>query len=581
MAGILYQYGGIPLPFGAIDPDEPGVFALGSGTDLTTLGGHENLAMLLVATPFNPDLVITTPGPLPFGMVEGAEAYTFDVTGATETIYPAATHGGSSVPEDTPADTYIPSTLGGEVQSQQSLFSGANPLSAGEAGIGEIVIEDLDGELDYLLELGWDGAALELRRGVPSTMFSTWDTVARLTTSGLVGDQRQKRFRLRPLTWRLQSVELHGQRYDGSGGLNGDTALAGRSMPYCAGYVRNITPIMINGTLLILQASFTSIQTVTAVYDGRVALVFSADYPTYAALAAATVTAGHYATCLASGLIRLGSTPVYGLTCDVTGDGDTFSGLSGPLTRGRIIRRIATGLGSLRFTDEQMDYVSFERFESYQSAPCGWYWDGSTDISKYDAIMEVLAGVCGWMVVRPSGQLSIGQIEAPEDVAPSLVLSVPDGETESRIGEISIVDVLPPRRVTLIGYERNYTVMSRTQIAGSVTQADVTQYGQPSQFATAGDQVIANNYPTSPVVTLLANFRDEADAVTEALRQSRIFNVTRRRYAMPVAADALSDVVGQRAQINNVNRFGWGAQKALLMCGINAAGNSTEFHFWG
>ncbi|CAB4167120.1 hypothetical protein UFOVP860_1, partial [uncultured Caudovirales phage] len=342
MAQVVYQRGGPPLPFGTIDADEVGTFPLYEGVDPADLGAHEGKALLIVAAPFNPATVVTTPGPIPFGAVEGVVAHNFDNTGARTSTYPAATHGRTTSPTDTPAGIYVPGKFSGDVQTQLSLFSGANPMSQAGATVGELILLDPDGELDTLLDCGWDGADVEIRRGEETADFSTFETVAKYCGAGMVGDLRTKSLRLRPLSWRLDAAELHGNRYLGTGGVEGDAALAGRLKPYAAGYVFNVTPVPINATSLILQMSYTSIGGVTAVRDGGVALALNGNYSTYAALAAATVAPGQYATCTAFGLVRLGAAPVYGVTCDLQGDADVIASVAGPTTRAGVVRRIAT-----------------------------------------------------------------------------------------------------------------------------------------------------------------------------------------------------------------------------------------------
>ena len=585
MAQVVYQYGGPPIAFGAIDADEVGTFPVYEGVDSANLGAHEGQAMLLVATPFVSTATVETPGPMPFGTIDDILANNFHVPGALTTIYPAATHGDSSSPSDTPANTYIPSKFTGEIQYQQALFGGANPLAKGSASFGELVLLDPDGELDTLLDYGWDGISMELRRGAPGAAFSTYTTIAYFTSaSGLVGDLFEKRIRLRNLGWILEAAELHGNRYLGTGGIEGSSTLTGRLKPYTAGYVFNITPVLINTTSLVFQASYTSIRSVQEVRDGGAALSFAANYSTYDALVAATVSAGQYATCLAYGLIRVGSAPVYGITMDLCGDNDTYNSVTGPTTRGAIVRRIATGIGSLRLLDStQVDYTSFVQFESKQPAEVGFYWDGSNAITKAAALDEIMAGCVGFWFVRPNGQLSIGQVEDPASYSPTLTLGYPStsNDGESRLGEPVILDVIPPRRATYIGYKRNYTQQGQSDLAGTVTQANALIYSQETRYSGQGSLWLANSYQTAPAVFVQGNYRNESDASAEAQRQQTLFSVMRRRYSIPIVMDPLADVVAQKAQINYFNRMGWGSSKNLLVCGIQTAGSSVELHFWG
>lgn len=583
MGEVVYQYGGPPLPFGTIDAGVPGVFPLYEGVDPADLGAHEGKALLLVATPFDPATVVSTPGPLPFGTVEGRGAWSFDSLGAATTIYPAATHGASTAPGDTPASTYVPAKFTGEITSQVSLFGGADPLEQGASSVGELSLVDPDGGLDPLLDLGWDGAALEIRRGVPGAAFSTYQTVAKLTAAGMVGDLRTKALRLRTLGWLLESAELHGNRYAGTGGLEGDATLAGRGKPYALGWSFNDTPVIINAVLLIGQLSYTSIASVDAVRDGAAALTFSADYSTYAALAAATVAPGYYATCLAYGLIRLGATPVLGITVDVQGDNDTVGGVTPPTTRAGMVRRIATAIGTVRFSDsEQIDFRSFQDFDNRQPAPVGFYWDGGQPVTKDAAIRRVLRGCLGWYFVRPNGQIRIGQLEDPAVYGAALTLDYPAaGSGPCRLGEPTITDVLEPRRATLIGYAYNNTIQTQDKLAGSVSQADALIYGQQARYAGEGSQWLANNFPNSPTVVIDdSGYRYQPDALAEAQRQTALFSVHRRRYAVPVVMDPLADAVGQRTQIRNLGRLGWGASKQLLACGFEAAGSDVKLHLW-
>lgn len=557
---VIYQFGAPPLPFGAVDYLVPGQFPLYVGIVQPDFGAHDGKALLMVASPFNPATV------------------------SSPTIYPAMTHGRTSVPTDAPPNTYVPASLVGNPTLQVSLFSGANPAQSGAATFGVLDLIDTEGHLDGLLELGWDNASIELRRGNPGALLSTFETVAKMTAAGIVGGTRAKSIKLRDLAWRLTTAELHGERYDGAGGLGGDETLKGRLRPYAAGYVFNITPTLINAVKLVYQVSYTSIAAVTAVRDGGALLAAGADYPDYASLAAAAIGGGTYATCRAKGLIRLGASPAKDITADVTGDADVVNGLGAPTTRGRIVRRIATGLGTVKLSDtDQIDFASFQSFEARQPAPCGWYWDSSAEVTKADAINEVLAGCLGFWLVRPNGQMSIGQVEAPSSVGPTLFLTYPaPGAGESRLGEPEITDELLPRRSTLIGWQRNYTIQARSVLAGVVTDALAQIYAQPARYATKENAFVKANYPSSPTVTLEANYRDEVDAIIEAERQSAICEVLRRRYTISISImDPVADVVGQYARISNLNRLGWGASKTLLVCGFDAANGSADLHFWG
>ena len=135
MAGIIYQYGGPPFSFGSVDAVEPFAFAIYESLDPANLGAHEGLGLLLVAAPYNPG------------------------TDTSPTIYPAATHGRSTLSTDTPATTWVPHKLQGDINIGVELFSGADPTRKGSQGVGVFQILDPDGEL----QPGGDRPCLERR----------------------------------------------------------------------------------------------------------------------------------------------------------------------------------------------------------------------------------------------------------------------------------------------------------------------------------------------------------------------------------------------------------------------------------
>ena len=143
------------------------------------------------------------------------------------------------------------------------------------------------------------------------------------------------------------------------------------------------------------------------------------------------------------------------------GDVDVIDGQNGPTTRGQIARRIVTRMGAVRLNDAtQSDFPALAACASRQPAPVGWYWNAP--INKADALYEVMRGCLGWWCVRLNGLFSLGQIEDPALVSPTLILSFPAaGVGERRVGEPQMTDWLPPRRATYIGFRQNYTVQGQ------------------------------------------------------------------------------------------------------------------------
>jgi hypothetical protein len=590
MAGeLVLAYGAPPLPFGSVDDlDEFGAWALYAGVDPLNLGAHEGKHLLLVAWPFDPAAEIEIPAPpLPFGDAGDGTLQEFTIAGSADPIWPAATFGMSTLPDDVPPNLPIDGRLDGAFNFTVDLFGGADPLTDGTAGFGALKLIDPDGHFDDLLALGWDNARIQLKRGDASQRLADWQVVAELTAAGILADANGKTIDIRDLGWKL-TAELHGQRWTGQGGAGGDARLGGKVIPYAAGFVSNVTPEQESAAALIYRVSTGRIRAIPAVRDGGQPLLQGADYATYADLAAATAASAippaTYATCLAEARFALGSSPVFDITCDVEGDDGTIDGQSFPRTRAQIARRIATRLGAVHLDEaSQLDFAAFTAMELAQPADVGFYWSDPNGISKAAALTEVMRGIMGWWTVRPSGQFAVGFVDDPEAGSPELVLEYPaPGAGERRLMDPRLEVTLPPRRATFVGFAKNYTPQAPASLASGLSAEDIALYGAATRYAGTADQWTANSYPASPTVYVDGNYRFEADAQVECDRQQRIWSRARSLYSIPAVLDPHADVLGRRARIDNLNRLGFGAMKRLLIRGFDApAGSIVTLKGWG
>ena len=592
--GTTIYLTGMPGPSGTLDYPTLGQFPVDVGVDPVDLHVARGQAYLLKVTLPDPDTDIELAGPpFPAGMIDYPTPFQVQWPGARRTIWPAASIGRSTSSSDTPADTFVPGALSGaSINFASSLFEGIDPAAAaattvddtgpnvrggGGGGLGAIVLLDPTGELDDLIGLGWDSADLEVLRGDPDAAFSTYETVARLTTAGLLYDRRKKEIRLRDLGWQMAQSGIHDEVYGGTGGLDGDAALKGQDKPYGVGPVFNVSPPQLVATLGIHQLSCSSILAVDAVRDGGSALAFDADYPTYDALAAATVPSAHYATCLAKGLIRRGSPIVYALTVDFRGDNDTIEGSSYPSTRAQIVRRIATGRGQIRLTDAQLDFASLNRLDREQAATVGFWWDNNP--TKAEALDEVMAGCLGWWCVRLDGRLAAGFLADP-DQAPALVLNWP----EDFVGDPEQLNTWQaPRRATFVGYRRNYTVQDSNQLDGASIDADLGLiYGQATRWAGTTEAFQSWLWSTAPTTRVFGGFDSETTANSEALRAQRFFSTRRERWLVKTPVDPFADFIGKIVQINGFDRYDWGdARKFICVARAFGSGRAVSLELLG
>ena len=138
-------------------------------------------------------------------------------------------------------------------------------------------------------------------------------------------------------------------------------------------------------------------------YDRGVALTAGSDYADYAALAAATVAGGSYATCLAEGLVRVGGVPDGPLTFDVKGDdtGGTYV-----TTAADIIERLVTTQGD--FTSGELDTTAFSQLNTDQGGTLGLLIRDGREIGA--VLDEIMATVGGWWTIDADGKLTVERL---------------------------------------------------------------------------------------------------------------------------------------------------------------------------
>jgi hypothetical protein len=134
--------------------------------------------------------------------------------------------------------------------------------------------------------------------------------------------------------------------YAGTGAAEGPAGLKGTPKPLAIGAPRFVQPVLIESVKLIYQVhGYGSVQAITLLFDRLVRYgTSSGNYSDYAALDAATIPAGSWATCHALGLLRFGAPPVGPISCHVEGDNSGADGWA--RTPGKVIKRLAVLAGA-------------------------------------------------------------------------------------------------------------------------------------------------------------------------------------------------------------------------------------------
>lgn len=150
--------------------------------------------------------------------------------------------------------------------------------------------------------------------------------------------------------------------WTGGGGVNGDPAMKGVLKPAGFGFVQNVEPVWFDETNNVgMLDGYGNLTSVPALYEGGSEHFGGSvgNYASYAALIAASIPPGFWATCIAEGLVRLGAPPAGRISCD-----PTFRGAAGTNANmtGGIIRRILETHGGIATGD--LDTASFASLDA-------------------------------------------------------------------------------------------------------------------------------------------------------------------------------------------------------------------------
>lgn len=201
-----------------------------------------------------------------------------------------------------------------------TLFDGAftGSITTGEARV-EISAYALKRCDSLAPGYAWTGAPVKFWSIIPETGERELRFVGLIEQMSNSGDAISINMRVDTEPFVLNVLPL---TYAGTGAAEGPADLKDKIKPFVIGRCFNIEPAQINVPLNIYQFhGYGPISAIETLYErGSVYGDSSGDHANYAALAAAELEPGTWATCLAEGMIRLGA-PAFGvITADVLGD---------------------------------------------------------------------------------------------------------------------------------------------------------------------------------------------------------------------------------------------------------------------
>lgn len=502
-----------------------------------------------------------------------------DTIPGTRVLRYASGLGKMTRPSETPANAHYEPRLLQPISFKRTMFSAARVTGGASVGAGEIVLNNTDQGLASLRNLGIDGRDVVVRVGPQGGAYpADYTTILTGTAEQVeVGASRatiRLRDRLEVLKQPLQENLYAGNNVLPSGVEGGPNDIKGSRKPLCYGLRENCTPALVNTAKLIYQVHDGSIDVMDGVHDQGIALADEGDLANLAALEAATVSAGHFKTCLALGLFRLGSLPAGRITASVFGDN---SGSGYVSSAAEIVERLLTDRCGIDPAD--IDSASFSALASAAGYECGVYFRG--DLTRQAAIDAVLASCGGWLAPTRTGQWQIGQLVAPSGTpafsfADSDILALDSQATrDSGAG-------IPVWQVKLRG--RRYDPAAAGDLAASIAAARRAELMEEWREALATDAAVKTKHLLAPEMTAETAIASESDMATEAARLLALHKVRRDFVSARVAltqANAAVDL-GDVVRITTP-RLGYDAGRDFICVGIEADGKRKRLtmDLWG
>lgn len=502
-----------------------------------------------------------------------------DSTGTSTTLRFSSGNGFSTQPAETPANTFYEPRIKQPALMRRDIFSAGATGGASRTGFGELILNNIDGALDYLIDYGFDGQPITIRYGTDSSVYpSGFTTVLVGTMEQPVFEFKQLSIKIRDRQEELSSKPFQTTKYSGNNslpaGLEGvATDLKGKPKPRCYGKVYNISPPCVNTSRLEFQVNDGAISSVDQVYDRGAALTKGADYASQADMETNAPLASNFRVWTAGGYFRLGSSPAGLVSADVV-QGAAASNR----TVAQIVKDIAINIAGIASGD--ISSADITALDTANSAEVGIYVDSETNINA--VIDEICASVGAWWGFDNTGIFRLQRLEVPSGTP---VYSFYDYEILNieRSGTTDYGKGVPAYRINL-NYYKNYTLQD-TDLAGGVTDVRRSELKEGYRSVISTDLTIQTQHRLAPEIPINTLLVDGTAAQTESDRLLVIYKTRRDRLNTKVHIDTplLSVIdIGKIVQVV-IPRFGYGAGKLFRVIGIQTdlRTNTLELTLWG
>lgn len=499
--------------------------------------------------------------------------YTVEIVPATGSAVYSATEQYTTLISDSRPSIPFNATLESAPSFKRSIKSG-DGFGGVSSGFGPVTLNNASGEYDTLIaspldgarvvgKLGWRGISYDRFITIFDGMVETVDISEELVTLHLVDDNKR--------------LEIPAQRvYGGTGGIDGDSNAKGKNIPQCLGAPPNVTLQLIDAVNLVYQGHDGSMTGWAHIYDRGVELTVNAtaDYASYAALTAGTITPGRWASCNALGIVRFGAKPDGTITGTPSGGAVSNGLVAGSPTVGTALTDTAS-LVHWAITNSSanivVDTASILAVKSAQSAAIG-YFLGADENNKTlrQVIDDLMGGIGGFAGFRADRSFNIGIFTLPAGAVVGDFTNKDWYDDLKRV-QLPTIAAVPPKRF-FAAYSRNFTI--QTDIDATVDASTQTLRKDPYSIAVSSDtstsNTIAAAHPSSTDSEVIQSwFVNSSDAVAECNRRLTLYGgAVRSLFRVDLTEVAFSLDIGSVMKLTD-NRFGISGGKSLTVVEID------------
>jgi len=425
-----------------------------------------------------------------------AEITYYDVAGAVERTFYAASTDFTTEPTDTPANTYYAGAIQDDVFFERSMYAGDRIGGASIPDFGSLTLinaQDPDGNtlLDEWFDpdaVAVEGRSIRLYVHDQRNAFSSRVLVmeGKSASMEVAEDTITLVFRSKAAALEKSMVQ---SRYAGTGGDEGPADLTGAPKPLLFGKCANVPLLLLDSSTLRGQVHGGAVQNFDAVRDKGVLLTITTDY----------------SEDKPNGIVDLVANPDGEVTVDVQGStlGGTYSAKVGG-----IMSYIAGTLAGL-----SVSAASITALNTAAPQTVGLFLpDDVTRFEALDALSAALGDPGVTHGINRDGEFVASLFAAPSG---SAVIELAEEDIEDASLSRSQVGAVASK-VTLRG-RRNWLRQSKDGMAASVTDTDKEKYAREYQdTAIAEDSSVLTKYPDATTMQFDTLMQDSAELSARA-----------------------------------------------------------------